>query len=116
MWTAVRLLTVCVLGASGLFALRSGLPSHPPRPPPPAVHAGADDVARVGLITEKDVPTAADEIQKKIVTVERFHVDVVDVAALQANAKAAPETQHHTHYRRHVRHRHWYRGKRHRLE
>ena len=52
------------------------------------------------------------EIEKKIVTVERFHVDVVDVAALQANAKAAPEPEHRTHYRRHVHHRHWYRGKR----
>jgi hypothetical protein len=90
MWTAVRLLTVCVLGVSGLFALRSGLPSHPPRPPP-AIHTGADDVAHVSLINEMDDPPSADEIEKKIVTIERFHVDVVDVAALQANAKAAPE-------------------------
>jgi hypothetical protein len=112
MWTAVRLLTVCVLGVSGLFALRSGLPSHPPRPPPAAIHTGADDVAHVSLINETDDPPSADEIEKKIVTVERFHVDVVDVAALQANAKAAPEPEHRTHYRRHVHHRHWYRGKR----
>src|ERR1700734_4177930 len=110
MWTAVRLLTVCVLGVSGLFALRSGLPSHPPRPPLPAIRA--DDVAPVSPITETDNPTAADEIEKKIVTVEKFHVDVVDVTALQANAKAAPEPEHRTHYRRHVHHRHWYRGKR----
>jgi hypothetical protein len=116
MWTAVRLLTVCLVGVSGLFALRSGLPSQRPRPPPAAIRTGAENVAPVSLINETDDPPTADEIEKKIVTVERFHVDVIDVTALRANAKADPQPERQTHYRRHAHHRRLYRGKRRRLE
>lgn len=106
MWTAIRLLTVCVLGVSGLFALRSGLPSHSPRPPPPETHAEANDVAVAGLITRTDDPPTVDLNEKKIVTIERFHVDV---AALDANEKTSPEPEAEAHHRRHQHHYRWHR-------
>ena len=108
MWTAIRLLTVFVLAVSGLFALRSGVPSHSPRPPTPAIRVDvrASNLEPVNLITETDATPTADEDVKKVVTVEKFRV-----AALQANAKADPEPEQRRQYRRQI-HRHLYRGKR----
>lgn len=106
MWTAIRLLTVCMLGVSGLFALRSGLPSHSLRPQPPEIHTEANDVAVAGLITRTDDPPTVELNEKKIVTIERFHVDVT---AVDPNEKASAEPGAEAHHRRHQHHYRWHR-------
>lgn len=112
MWTAVRLLAVCALGVSGLFALRSGLPSHQKRPPPPPIiHAdiGAFDVAAVTLVTEEDNPPSTDENSKKVVTVEKVRVAALnanDQAPSQPEAKPYRRPHLHSHRRQRRRHHH----------
>lgn len=98
----VHLVAVCMLGLSGVLALRTII--NPPTPPASAVDAGADDIALVNLITKTDRLPTVDENEKKIVTAERIHL-----AALQANAKADPEPETHRR-RRHVLRHHWHHG------
>jgi hypothetical protein len=106
MWTAVRLLTVCALGLSGLFALRWGLPSDSRRPSPPSIQVDATVLARP--VSQTDVLPTVDVDEKKIVTVEKIHL-----AALDANDKAPPEAKTKVHHRLHFHHYRWHRRKHH---
>lgn len=116
MWTAVRLMAVCLLGLGSLFALRSGFLSHPPRPLPPTIKADirASNVAPVNLTIETDDFSTANENTKKVVTVQKFRL-----AAFNANNEAPPEPKVSSPQPRarvhHLRHFHQHRGqKRHR--
>ena len=103
MWTAVRLLAVCVLGISGLFVMRSGLPSHSPRQPPSAIQAAANDAAPVNP-QKTEIPATVDENEVRIVTVEKIYL-----AALDANDRAPPEPEIKVHRQRHIHRHRWHR-------
>jgi hypothetical protein len=106
MWTAVRLLAVCVLGVIGLFVLRSGSPSRQP-PPVSVPHRDVDDIVLVTLAEKPNEPPVIDDGGKKVVKPE-----IIRLGSLDAQAKAQPQPERETHYRRHVHYRHWHRYKR----
>ena len=108
MWTAVRLLTVCALGISGLFALRWGLPSHSHRPSPPTIQSDANHTVLASPVSQTDGFPTVDADEKKIVTVEKIHL-----ATLDANDKAPPEAKIKVHHRLHFHHHRWHRRKHH---
>jgi hypothetical protein len=90
-----------MLGLSGVLALRATIT--PPSSQLSEVDPGADDIVLVNLTAKTDRLPAVDENEKKIVSVERFHL-----SALQANAKADPEPKPEIHHRRRVFRHHWH--------
>src|SRR5579871_3366106 len=113
MWTAVRLLAVCVLGVSGLYALRSGVSPRQPAVRVVAVQAPANDAVPKEPVTKsEDRPQDVEDVVRKVVNVEAIRVEPIRLAALQAYDEApASKSKRVPHYRRHVLHRHWHHRK-----
>jgi hypothetical protein len=111
MWTAVRLLAVCALGVSGLYALRSSLPTRQPAARVVAVLPA--NGGKFDSIAKPEAPLDVEEVGRKVVNVEAIRIEPIRLAALEAHDEALPaKPTRVTRYQRHIHHRHWHHGRR----